>query len=243
MSSPAVITARWRDIAILSWPIDENRLLPFLPPGLSLDRWQGQAYVSLVCLRMENLRFLSLPALPPRFAEVNIRFYVRPADPRDDRIGVVFLKQMVSHPCVALAGRRLFREPMLAAAVSHESERTQQAEEPATLRLRYRWRTRGRHDGLRITARGRPYYAEPGSLEEFLTARHWGYTRQSGAERRAYRISRDPWPLAPVVDHELECDTAALCGYDLGNTLAGVPASVLLALGSHARVHWPAKLR
>ena len=238
-----MITARWRNIAILSWPIDPDRLVSFSPPGLSPDSWEGKAYVSLVCLLMENLRFLGLPALPPRFAEVNIRFYVRPADVRDDRIGVVFLKQMVSNPCVALAGRRLFREPMLAAAVSHDAERTEQADEPATLHLRYRWRTRSRDNGLRITGRGQPYYAEPGSLEHFLTTRHWGYNGQSGGGRRAYRISRDPWPLAPVVEHELSCDTEALCGHEFGDALADAPASVLLALGSPARVHWPAKLR
>lgn len=238
-----MITARWRNIAILSWPTDPGRLVPFSPPGLLPDTWNGKAYVSLVCLLMENLRCLGLPALPRRFAEVNIRFYVRPADPRDDRIGVVFLKQMVSNRCVALAGRRLFREPMLAAAVSHDSERAEQADEPATLHLRYRWRTHGRDDGLRIIGRGEPYYAGPGSLEHFLTARYWGYNRQSGGGRRAYRVSRDPWPLAPVVEHELACDAEALCGGEFGNPLAGAPASVLLALGSPARVHWPAKLR
>ena len=63
-----MITAQWRNIAILSWPVDPDRLVPFLPPGLSPDSWDGKGYVSLVCLFMENLRFLGLPALPTRFA-------------------------------------------------------------------------------------------------------------------------------------------------------------------------------
>jgi len=238
-----VITARWRNVAILSWPTGDDLLAPFLPPGLSLDRWNGKAYVSLVCLLMENVKFVGLPALPRRFAEINVRFYVRPADPTDDRIGVVFLKQIVSNRCVALAGRRLFREPMLAAPVSHCAEPAQQPSESATRHVRYRWRTNGRIEGLRITGGAGACCPDPGSLEEFVTARYWGYNRQSGADRRAYRISREPWPLTSVVDHELDCDTTALCGCDLGSALAGAPASVLLALGSDARVHWPAKLR
>ena len=238
-----MITARWRDIAILSWPIDENRLAPFLPTGLSLDCWDGRAYISLVCLRMENVRFMGLPALPRRFAEVNVRFYVRPADPRDDRSGVVFLKQMVSNPCVAFAGRRLFREPMLAASVSHDSKRPGPDDEPVARRVRYRWRNRDRNGGLRMTGRAETYYAEPRSLDEFLTARHWGYNRQSGSAARAYRVSRDQWPLASVIEHELEFDADAICGSEFGDVFANPPASALLALGSDARVHWPAKLR
>ena len=238
-----MITARWRDIAILSWPIDEDRLAPFLPTGLSLDRWDGSAYISLVCLRMENVRFMGLPALPRRFAEVNVRFYVRPADPRDDRLGVVFLKQIVSSPCVAFAGRLLFREPMLAASVSHDTDWPQPTDELVTRHLRYGWRNRNRNDELRITGRAEACYAEPHSLEEFLTARYWGYNRQSGCRIRAYRISRESWPLASVVQHELECDPAALCGPEFADVFANPPASALLALGSDTRVHWPAKLR
>ncbi len=238
-----MITARWRNVAVLSWPTGDDLLAPFLPTGLSLDRWNGKAYVSLVCLLMENMRFAGLPALPRKFAEINVRFYVRPADPRDDRTGVVFLKQMVSNRCVALAGRRLFREPMLAAAVSHDSKLADPVDEPVTRRLRYRWRNRGRAEELSITGRDETYYAEPDSLDEFLTARYWGYNRQSGGAARAYRISRDPWPLVPVVEHDLECDAEALCGSEFADVMARPPVSILLALGSDARVHWPAKLR
>ena len=238
-----MISAHWRNVAILSWPAGDDPLAPFLPTGLSLDRWNGKAYVSLVCLLMENVRFVGLPALPRKFAEINVRFYVRPADPRDDRIGVVFLKQIVSNRCVAFAGRRLFREPMLSAAVSHDFKPADPVDEPDTRHLCYQWRNRGRVEGLRITGCGETYYAEPDSLDEFLTARYWGYNRQSGGAARAYRISRDPWPLVPVVEHDLECDAEALCGSEFADVMAGPPASALLALGSASRVHWPTKLR
>ena len=243
MSASAVITAHWRNVAILSWPTGDDFLAPFLPTGLSLDRWNGKAYISLVCLLMENVRFVGLPALPRKFAEINVRFYVRPADPCDDRIGVVFLKQIVSNRCVAFAGRRLFREPMLSAAVSHDFKPADPVDEPVTRRLCYRWRNRGRAEELRVTGRGETYHAEPDSLDEFLTARYWGYNRQSGNSARAYRISREPWSLVPVVDHELTCDAGTFFGPRIADVLAGPPASALLALGSESRVHWPTKLR
>ena len=243
MFSPAVIGARWGNVAILSWPVEDSLLVPFLPSGLLLDRWGSQGYVSLVCLFMENLRVLGLPAIPRRFAEVNLRFYVRPSGARDDRPGVVFLRQLVSNPLVAFAGRCLFREPMRATRVIHNFELPEPVDGQFRRRVNYRWRNRSHHDALRVTACGEAYFAQPGSLDEFLTHRHWGYNGTSDGRVRAYRISREPWSLVPVVDHEFRCDAETLYGPEVAEVMAARPASALLATGSESRVHWPTKLR
>lgn len=238
-----VISASWHNVAILSWPIDEDILAPYLPNGFLLDRWQGEVYVSLVCLTMENLRVLRLPALPRRFSEVNVRFYVRFAHQAEERLGVVFLRQLVSNSLVAFAGRHLFREPMLNTAVSHQFETTDPCDGNAQRRLHYRWLNGGRGEGLWLAHGGDSYFAEPGSLDEFLTARHWGFNSQSGSRVLAYRISRDPWSLVPVIQHELKCDVGTLCGPQIADAVAGPAASALLATGSDTRIHWPTKLR
>ena len=160
MFSPAVIGASWRNVAILSWPVEDSLLVPFLPNGLVLDRWGGEGYVSLVCLFMENLRILGLPAIPRRFAEVNLRFYVRPSDAWDDRQGVVFLRQLVSNPLVAFAGRCLFREPMRATRVIHNFALPEQVHGQFQRRVHYRWRNRNHDDALRVTAWGDAYFLE-----------------------------------------------------------------------------------
>ncbi len=243
MPSPAVITARWRNVAILSWPVEDGLLAPFLPDGLALDRWHGTAYISLVCLFMENLRALGLPALPRKFAEINLRFYVRPAHGGDDRKGVVFLRQLVSNRFVALAGRVFLREPMLATALFHKCEPAGPVDGMGQQRVHYRWVNGTRHGRLRVTAGGDTYFAQPGSLDEFLTHRHWGYNGKSGRGVGAYRISREPWALVPVIDHELRCDAETRYGLEIADVMAGPPASALLALGSESRIHWPTKLR
>ncbi len=237
----SAISARWRDIAILSWPIGDDCLVPFLPKSLVLDRWDGEAYISLVCLYVEGLRILELPVWPRRFAEINLRFYVRPADTSDDRKGVVFLKQLVPHRLIAMGARCFFREPMsvLPAAMSHDFEPVEPPNGDPRQRLRYGWLNHGRAEGLRVTSSGATYLAKTASLDEFVTARYWGYNRRSGGRVRTYRITRDAWSLAPVIDYELECDARSLCGAPLGDAMSGPPASVLLATGSQARVHWP----
>ena len=238
-----MITARWRNIAVLSWPIDDDLLAPFLPAGLALDHWRGESYVSLVCLVMESLRVLRLPALLRNLAEVNFRFYVRPAHTGDDRKGVVFLRQLVSNHLVALTAGRLFREPMLGTAVSHECELAEPICGRVRRRLQYRWRNGNRCEALRITGNGETRHAEPGSLDDFLTARYWGYNGRSGNKVLAYRIVRDPWQLVSVVDHELDCDAGTLCGSGFADVMAGPPVSALLATGSNVRIQWPTKLR
>ena len=240
----SAISAHWRDIAILSWPIGDDCLAPFLPKSLVLDRWDGEAYISLVCLFVDDLRILGLPVWPRRFAEINLRFYVRPADRSDDRKGVVFLKQLVPHRLIALGARCFSREPMsvLPTAMSHEFEPVEPPNGDVRQRLRYGWRNYGRAEGLRVASSGSTYLAKAGSLDEFLTARYWGYNGQSGGRVRTYRITRDAWSLAPVVDYELDCDARSLCGAPLGDAMSEPPASVLLATGSHTRVHWPSTL-
>jgi uncharacterized protein YqjF (DUF2071 family) len=173
---------------------------------------------------------------------VNLRFYVRGTRGGDHRRGVVFLRQLVPHHLIALGGRYLFREPMSATAMRHEFDPEERVDGCGLQRVHYGWRNGGREDGIWVTANGDPYPAKAGSLEEFLTARYCGYNGQSDGRTRAYRISRDPWPLAPVVDHKFESNTGSLYGTQFGDVMSQPPASVLLADGSNARVHWPASV-
>ena len=44
------LKAKWEDIIMANYEIDPELLLPFLPKGVTLDLYEGKAYVSLVCL-------------------------------------------------------------------------------------------------------------------------------------------------------------------------------------------------
>ena len=223
--------------------MDDGWLLPLLPKGLALDLWQDKAYISLVCLFMDDVKVLGLPAWPRSFAELNLRFYVKPCGGKDDGKGVVFLKQMVSSPLVAFAGRVFFREPMLATPMTYRCEPPECEDRRDRQRVYYRWVDGGHDGGLRVTAGGDSYLAEPGSLDEFLTHRYWGYNRTSAGRLRAYRISREPWSLVPVIDHEFKCDPESLYRPEIADVISDPPASVMLALGSKSQVHLPTKLR
>lgn len=235
----APISAHWRDLLILSWPVEDDTLTPYLPNSFTLDRWEDRAYISLVGLYMDDVKVLGLPAYPRRFSEINLRFYVRPQCDHDQRRGVVFLKQMVAHPLVAAAGRRLFREPMSSVPIVHECSEEEMPGGGAQIRLRYALRFNRREQMISATAADDWWPAEPGSIEEFLTARYWGYKAQSAGPVRAYQISRDPWRLTRVHDCDLDFDHRVLFGPQVAETLNDPPSSALMAHGSRARVYWP----
>ena len=234
----ALIRARWRDIVILSWPTEDDLLLPYLPPGMEIDRWDDEPYISLVCLRMERLRVFGIPAIPRSFSEVNLRFYVRPQQPDDTRRGVVFLRQLVSSRLVALGGRIMFRESMSFAPVRHEMV-PDRATAGHDFRIGYSWTDRGDAATVRATPGGDPFVAQSGSLEEFLTARHWGYNNQSTERVRSYRIAREPWKLNPVSNAELQSDVEHRWAGPFADVMSAPPSSALFVSSSDASVHLP----
>ena len=42
------LSAEWRHLAMLNYEVDARLLLPFVPSGTEIDRWQGKVFVSLV---------------------------------------------------------------------------------------------------------------------------------------------------------------------------------------------------
>ena len=237
--SPALLAANWQNILILSWPVDAALLLPHLPPGLAIDRFDGNAYISAVGLTVANSRVAGIPAGPRRYPQVNCRFYVRRTLPDGGhRPGVVFIRQLVPHRAVALTARLIYREPFQYAPMPDA------AGAPASDQQRhiaYQWRCNGQTAGFGAEIPPAPaQYAAPGSLAEFLTARYWGYNGASDGRLREYRVRREPWPL----------QTAAICGFegdanmlsDSGSIAAAItnpPASALIAAGGPTQIGWP----
>jgi len=68
----------WQDVLMLHYIADTKNLEALIPPGLTLDTFEGKAWVSLFAFSVRNLRARGLPALPyvSDFKEVNLRTYV-----------------------------------------------------------------------------------------------------------------------------------------------------------------------
>src|SRR5690242_14268507 len=106
------LTAEWLDLALLNYVVDPSLLQPFVPQGTTLGSFAGKTYLSLVGFRFCKTKLggkLSVP-FHREFEEINLRFYVHRAVRNEVRRGVVFIKEIVPKPAIALTARWVYGE-------------------------------------------------------------------------------------------------------------------------------------
>ncbi len=223
-----LMSAEWHRLAMLHFDADPAALQRYIPAGTELDLWQGQAIVSVVGLLSRHTRALGvLPvALPPSFAQVNLRTYVRrPGRPGDPflgpdgyRHGAVFIAELVPRPLLA-ACARAYGEPYFTAATYHEF---------AAGEVRYGWCIGGEWSELAIEFEGAPTLLQPGSEADFLAMRHWGYNQRG----RECRVEHPRWHHWTAEAADLSGDFGPVVPRALAAILAGPPRSAYLMVGS-----------
>ena len=198
---------RWAELLFLHWTVPAAALLPRLPPALSVDTFEGRAYVGLVPFVMTGVR----PVWAPQFLsfsdfrQVNVRTYVHLGGREP---GVWFFSLDASSPLAVLTGRFFFKLPYHLArmrlehdpegAVSYTSDR--RGAPPA-------------HCAARYAPAGPAAVAPPGSLEYFLAERYVLYTQGRRGLYRG-RVHHRPYPLQPVRVDGLEETYLAAAGLE-----------------------------
>ncbi len=229
------LTARWVNVALLSYAVPDAILARRLPPGLALDRWQGQAFVSLVAFDFVDTRVLGV-AWPGfrRFPEVNLRFYVR----EGDRRGVVFLRELVPSRVVALLARVLYNEPYGVARLQSVTGTTSDR-----IHVVHEFPQRGRRQRITVEARCPPVAAVETGATHFFKEHAWGY----GVDRRGrllrYPVGHPPWRVYPDPAARVEVDFRSVYGPEWGFLTGRGPEHVALAEGSAVAVYPRERLR
>jgi uncharacterized protein YqjF (DUF2071 family) len=233
------LTAEWRKLIMAQYEVAPESLAPWLPQGVELDLYQNRCYVSLVGFLFDRVRVKGL-AIPfhTRFAEVNLRFYVRRIEPDGTlRRGVVFVREFVPRTAIAVVARTLYEEPYLALPM-----RSSIVSSSDSLDLQYTWKHRGRWHSLAVEASPHEQPIAAGSVEEFLTEHYWGYTRRSNGSTSEYGVRHPRWNIYPVLSSKIDVDLGSLYGPAFAHLDAQSPASILLAEGSTVSVHSGARL-
>lgn len=231
-SSRPFLSARWRNLILLSYEVDPACLIDLVPAGTTLDSWRGKVFVSLVGFQFLDTKILGAPVpFHQDFEEVNLRFYVRHAADDGVRLGVVFIRELVPRPAVGGMARLLYREPY---RVVPMRSKVQPGPPPE---VEYQWDTTGRWCTIRGSGSGDGSEPAAGSLEEFLTVRHWGYNGEAGKETLEYRVDHARWRVWHAQRSHVDYQAAPLCAPDLARALTN-PASILLADGSAVSIRW-----
>jgi uncharacterized protein YqjF (DUF2071 family) len=167
-----VATHGWRDMFFLHWPWSAVRLTPLLPRGLVLDRFDGDAFLTVAALRVTRLRPRGVPAfLGLSFDEVTVRTYVRGLGGR----GMYFLSVETGSLIAALVARHLLALPYERARVRHEVHGRE---------IHYsstRAEAEKRNIAVRATRHIETAHLPASPLERFLLDRRSAFVEKNGA--------------------------------------------------------------
>jgi hypothetical protein len=82
----------------------------------------------------------------------------------------------------------------------------------------------------------------PGSAEEFLSQRGWGYTRQRDGGTIEYRVQHERWRVWPNARSELNGPLGEFYDEPFPGILSGAPESAFVAEGGPVAVHMPERI-
>ena len=224
-----VMRQRWDDLFFLHWEYAAEAIQSRLPAGLTVDTFEGKAYLGVVGFRMNAVRPLGLPALPwlSYFNELNVRTYVRDASGEP---GVWFFSLDCDRAPAVVIARAGFGLPYEHAAMSFgpalaQSCRRQGARETA----HYAW-----------SAVSAPQIAVPGSLEFHLAERYSFFSVRGGRFVRG-QVHHSPYELSQAdttawSDLPLRWDGFDVGGHppDLAHCCQGVAIEAFSLVPAHA---------
>jgi uncharacterized protein YqjF (DUF2071 family) len=212
----ALMWQRWESLTFVHWRYPRDLVQRRVPSGLTVEEHESSAWVGLVPFRMR----VSLPgwAAPPwagRFAETNVRTYVRDSHGRS---GIWFFSFDAARLGAVVTARSLFHLPYFWSAMTVIRD-----ERVIEYKARRRWPSPVATSRMRVRV-GDELSAETLTAQEhFLTAR-WRVFSRGGRGLNFVEAEHPSWPLRRA--ELLELDDSLVTG-------AGLPPP-----GDDALVHY-----
>lgn len=223
------LSAHWRHLCLITYSVPAALMEPYLPPGTTLDTRDGQTFASLVAFDFAETRVLGVP-WPGyrRFAEWNLRIYVRNGDDR----GVVFVREFVPKRLIAWIARGTYNEPYRAAPVRQVLHRN-----ASTIGATYLLGWGGRTHTISVTGTLPPTVPPETSTDHFFKEHQWGFGRTYTGKPQRYEVVHPLWDVFPVQQYTVDVDWAALYGPEWAVMQNAEPYAVTFARGSPVRIY------
>jgi uncharacterized protein YqjF (DUF2071 family) len=179
---------RWETLTFLHWQFEPAVVQSLLPPGLTVETFDGSAWVGLVpfFMRVAAPNGVAVP-WASTFCETNVRTYARD---HEGRPGIWFLSLDAARLGAVVTARAAYRLPYFWSRM-----RLSNAGAVLTYTCFRCWpRPAGVRSEVSVET-GAPF--QPGELRDldhFLTAR-WVLFSAAGSRSRYARAEHQPWPL------------------------------------------------
>ena len=223
MAQP-ILTARWSNVCILNFAVAPSLLRPHLPPGLELEVFRGEHYLSLVAFEQYDTQvygfhapdFLCFPA-------IDLRGYVRCGSER----GVRLIRRWLPSRVAAWFQQLGFRDPCALAPLEVTQQRS-----PELFQVRYQLELPETRAELGLVGKQPPLMAPPGSLEHHFKELRWSFGEDRRGDPSYYEIQHPQWFCYPVEDCVLDWDWCTVVGKEWEPLQGRSPRSAVLAVGS-----------
>lgn len=218
------LTADWLNLTLANYPVPDDILLPHLAPGLTLDRYAGSAFVSLVAFDFLRTKVLGIPFPGFRnFPEINLRFYVKQGEKR----GVQFIREYVPSAFVAWVARTLYNEPYHALPMRNDSS-------SGTASSTYVYHIGGWQISTEVA--GPAFLPPEDSAAHFFKEHSWGYGMSRKRKLVQYEVGHPVWECRQVTQFNHTVDFGEMYGPKWTFLNGRSPQSVFFALGSGIQV-------
>lgn len=208
-TGPVVMHQRWRRLLFLHWSWDARAVQATLPPELTVDSWDGRAWLGIVPFAMRRVRPRFCPPVGwlSDFLELNVRTYVRDARGRP---GVWFYSLDCAQPVAVWAARTFFRLPYF---------RADMREERTAGEIRYYCRRVGQDAEARYVYQpaGMAAPASSESIEAFLVERYRLFAGGAGAPLFTGEVWHPPYEIQPVETSQWDATPLRQAGFDPGD--------------------------
>lgn len=220
---PWILSMEWHDVLFLHWPVPKESLRPFIPDQLSIETYDGSAWLGIVPFTMSHIRPRLCPSLPyvSNFPEINIRTYVT-----DGTASGVWFHSLDASSWISVnVARFTYSLNYYHADMNVHKDGNE---------IRYRSRRESYESGeFLFNGSYTPTTNstdEPPSLTQFLTSRYYLFSSDNRGNLYRGLIRHDPWEL---MDADYDIDRLSISNHPAPPDES--PASILY--DSHQKVH------
>jgi len=190
----SVLRQTWAELAYFHWPYEPQVVQRLLPPGITVDTFDGAAWVGLIPFEMRNVQIGPTPPVPwlGNFIEINVRTYVTDAL---GRRSVWFFSLDVPRSVIVGIARSVFALRYCWAEATHHRDGEQHR-----YTMTRRWpRAEGVTADMSFRVGEQLSEDQVGDKEHFLSAR-WGLITRRGSQLLHGQVTHQRWPLHRVDD-------------------------------------------